>query len=113
MRRPSGAIDGNALFSAPLVSSRKPVPSIDDGNLRAAFDAIARLQEDAMESVEERVKDPNPENDLVSSRRPLRSEHVARGIPVDDLRRPGPNGAHHQSGAFRVGAGADECVPIA
>jgi hypothetical protein len=54
--------------------------------LRAAFDAIAGLEKDAVESIEERVEYTDAEDDALAIRRPLRAENVSRRIAEDDLK---------------------------
>ncbi len=61
-----------------------------------------------MEPLKNALNDADAENDAVAVRRPLRAEHVARRIAVNDLRRLAAHVRHGNAGAFGVFGGTDE-----
>src|SRR6185436_14111958 len=69
------------------------------GDLRAVLDAIAGLQEQAVESVEERVEHADAEDDRVTARRPLRREDIAGLVLIDDGLGVRPGSRYRHAGA--------------
>src|SRR4051795_675515 len=58
---------------------------LDDGDLRATLDAVSGLQKQPVESVEKGGKFSDAEDDPVAGWRPLRRQHIAILILVDQL----------------------------
>ncbi len=74
--------------------------------MRSALHAVRRLEKDLAEAVEERPKLADAEDDLVALRRPLRAEHIAVLLLVDDFRASGYGGRHQETCAERTWRGA-------
>src|SRR5262249_8188244 len=58
---------------------------IDDGDLRTVLSPVAWLEKQTVETVEEGIERADTKDDRVSSRRPLRAEHVPLRVLVDHL----------------------------